>query len=165
MRGLSRGLEVLSEAGGWLAGAVVLALTAMIVAAVLARRVLGAPILAADEISGYLLLAIVFLGLAYTMKTGGHIRTDLLLAHVPGRVRRVLELGATALGLVFTAALLAGNGVLVAEYWSRGTLSFRYLQLPLWMPATLLVAGALLLLLQLLAQLLRQLGAGGRRAG
>jgi TRAP-type C4-dicarboxylate transport system permease small subunit len=157
---LVRALEALSEACGWVAGAVVLALTGMIAAAVLARRVLGTPILAADELSGYLLLGIVFLGLAYTMKAGGHIRADIVLAHVPPAARRALEVGAAALGLAFAGAFLAGNWALSSEYWTRGTLSFRYLQVPLWIPATLLVLGSLVLCLQLLAQLCRQLGAG-----
>jgi TRAP-type C4-dicarboxylate transport system permease small subunit len=157
MRGLVRALEALSEACGYVAGTVVLGLTAFIAAAVFARRVLGTPILATDEVSGYLLLTIVFLGIAYTMKAGGHIRADILLSHVPSRVRTGLELLATALALVFAAALLAGNWTLAAEYYTRGTLSFRYLQTPLWLPASLLVVGSAILLLQLAAQLLAQL--------
>ena len=96
MRLLVRAIEALSETAGYLAGATVLGLTALIACAVVARRLFGTPILAADELSGYLLLAIVFFGLAYTMKAGGHIRADLVLTHVPGRVRAALDTLATA---------------------------------------------------------------------
>lgn len=157
MRGLVRALEALSEAAGYAGGGVVFALTLLIAAGVFARRVLGSPLLAVDELSGYLLLTIVFLGLAYTMKTGGHIRSDILLAHVPPGARHGLEVAAILLALVFAAALLAGTWLIVAEYYQRGTLSFKYLQIPLWIPASLLVVGVALLVLQLVASLLRRL--------
>jgi TRAP-type C4-dicarboxylate transport system permease small subunit len=157
MRGLVRAVEAASRAGGYAAGAVVFLLMLLIAAGVFSRRVLGAPLLAVDEVSGYLLLAIVFLGLAYTMRAGGHIRADIVLAHVPLRARAVLETVATLLAGGFAATLLAGSWILVAEYYARGTLSFKYLQIPLWIPATLLPVGTGLLFLQLVAQLLRRL--------
>lgn len=157
MRLLVRAIEALSETAGYLAGATVLGLTALIASAVVARRVFGTPILAADELSGYLLLAIVFFGLAYTMKAGGHVRADLVLTYVPARIRGVLEGLATVLALAFTLALLGGAWALVVEYYVHGTTSFKYLQIALWMPAALLVVGAALLALQLVAQLIRKL--------
>ena len=50
MRRIVQGLERLSEVGGYLAGAMVLGLTVFVASAVLARRVLGTPILASDEV-------------------------------------------------------------------------------------------------------------------
>lgn len=157
MRRVVRAVETISEAAGYLAAAGVLALTALIASSVIARRIFGSPILAADELSGYLLLAIVFLGLAYTMKAGGHIRVDILLAHVPPRARAGLDALATILAVAFTLALLGGTWALVAAYYQHGTLSFKYLQIPLWIPGALLVIGAALLVLQLVAQLLQKL--------
>jgi TRAP-type C4-dicarboxylate transport system permease small subunit len=158
MRPLVRAIEALSDTAGYLAGAGVLALTALIAASVVARRAFAAPLLAADEVSGYLLLTIVFFGLAHTLKAGAHIRADIVLAHVPAGARAVLERVATVLALGFTLALLAGAWALMAEYYAHGTTSFKYLQIPLWMPAALLVAGAALLVLQVVARLLRLLG-------
>lgn len=157
MRRVVRTLELLAEVAGYAGGGMVFALTILITAGVVSRRVLGAPLLAVDEISGYLLLAIVFLGLGYTMKAGGHIRSDVLLAHVPAGVRGALEMLATLLALAFTMALLAGAWSIVAEYYRRGTLSFKYLQIPLWIPASLLLVGVAVLLLQLVASLLQRL--------
>jgi TRAP-type C4-dicarboxylate transport system permease small subunit len=157
---LIRGLEALSQAAGFVAGAGVLGLSVFIAAAVVSRRVLGVPILAADELSGYFLLAIVFLGLAYTMKAGGHIRAGVVLERVPRKVRAGLEFSATLLAFGFSLVLLLGCWGLVAEYYTRGTLSFRYLQVPLWIPGTLLVLGTALLALQLLARLLTQCSPG-----
>lgn len=156
MRPIIRGLERLSEAGGYVAGAVSVLLTVLVAASVIARRVLNAPLLITEEISGYMVVAIVFMGLAYTMKAEGHIRADIVLSHAPPRTRAVLEIIATLIALGFAGLLLAGCWRLVAEFYAQGSLSFRYLQTPLWIPGSLLVIGAALLGLQLVAQLLKR---------
>lgn len=157
MGSIVRGLERLSEAGGYVAGAVAVLLTVLVAASVIARRLLNAPLLITEEVSGYMVVAIVFLGLAYTMKAEGHIRADIILSHVPVRVRAVLEILATVIALGFAGLLLAGSWRLTAEFYTQGSLSFRYLQTPLWIPGSLLVIGAALLSLQLVAQLLKRL--------
>lgn len=157
MGSIVRGLERLSEAGGYAAGAVSVLLTALIAVSVISRRVFNAPLLITEEISGYMMVALVFLGLAYTMKTESHIRADILLSHVPLRARAVLEIIATLIALGFAALLAAGTWRLVAEFYTQRTLSFRYLETPLWIPGSLLVIGAALLGLQLVAQLLKRL--------
>ena len=154
---IDRGLERLSEAGGYAAGAVAVLLTVLVAASVIARRVLNAPLLITEEVSGYMVAAVVFLGLAYTMKEEGHIRADILLRHVPPRARAVLEIVATVIALGFAGLLLAGSWRLVAEFYTQGSLSFRYLQTPLWIPGSVLIVGAALLALQLAAQLLKRL--------
>lgn len=157
MGSIVRGLEWLSEAGGYVAGAVAVLLTVLVATSVIARRLLNAPLLITEEVSGYMVVAIVFLGLAYTMKAEGHIRADIILSHVPVRVRAVLEILETVIAFGFAGLLLAGSWRLAAEFYTQGSLSFRYLQTPLWIPGSLLVIGAALLSLQLVAQLLKRL--------
>jgi TRAP-type C4-dicarboxylate transport system permease small subunit len=156
VRALARLIDGLTEAAGTLAGLTTLALTALVAVSVVARRAFNRPLLITEEVSGYLVLAIVFLGLAYTLKSDGHVRVDVVLAHAPARVRRALETLSTLIGLVFAGLLLAGCWRQVAQYWSQGSRSFRYLETPLWIPGTFLVAGAALLVLQLLARLIRR---------
>jgi len=58
---------------------------------VLARYLFEASIPGVIEIEGYLLLAIVYLALAYTQFVEGHIRIDLLLAKFPARLRNIID--------------------------------------------------------------------------
>ena len=53
---------------------------------VLARYIFASSIPGVIEIEGYLLLIIVFLALAYTQYSEGHIRIDLLITKFPDRV-------------------------------------------------------------------------------
>lgn len=155
MRRLAALLDWLSDAGGALAGAATLGLTVMVAAGVAARRVFNAPFLFVEEVSGYAVLAIVFLGLAYTMKTGGHVRVEVVMERVRGRARTTLEGACLLLAAAFAVVLLAAAVYQVREFYTQRVLSFAYLQTPLWIPGSLMVVGGVLLVLQCLARLLR----------
>lgn len=155
MRRLAAAVDTLSDAAGVLAAAATVVLTIMVTAGVAARRVFNAPFLFVEELSGYLVLAIVFLGLAYTLKAGGHIRVDLVLEHTAGAVRTALQVVCLLVALVWAGCVVAGTWRLLTEYWTQNVRSFAYLQTPLWIPGTVMVVGAVLLVLQILALLTR----------
>jgi TRAP-type C4-dicarboxylate transport system permease small subunit len=154
-RRLVGALETLSDVAGALAGATTLGLTVMVAAGVVARRVFNAPFLFVEELSGYAVLAIVFLGLAYTMKEGGHVRVEVIIERVRGRAHTGLQAACVVLAGFWAVVLLGGMVYQVSEYWTQRVLSFAYLQTPLWIPGSLMVVGAALLVLQCLALLLR----------
>lgn len=58
---------------------------------VLARYLFASSIPGVIEIEGYLLLAIVFLALAYTQLSEGHIRIDLLITKFPNWARNIID--------------------------------------------------------------------------
>lgn len=155
MRPLTALLETLSDAAGALAAAATLGLTVMVAAGVAARRVFNAPFLFVEEVSGYAVLAIVFLGLAHTMKAGGHVRVEVVLERVRGRTATVLQGACVVLAWVWAVVFLGGMIYQLREFWTQRVLSFAYLQTPLWIPASLMVVGAALLVLQCLALLLK----------
>jgi TRAP-type C4-dicarboxylate transport system permease small subunit len=155
VRGLAAAVDWLSDAAAAVAAAGTLLLTLMVTAGVFARRVLNAPFLFVEELSGYVVLAIVFLGLAATLKAGAHIRVDLVLGRTTGAVRTALQVACLLAAAVWAGFVVAGAVRLLDEYWTQGVRSFAYLQTPLWIPASVMLAGAVLLLLQVLALLTR----------
>jgi TRAP-type C4-dicarboxylate transport system permease small subunit len=155
VRRLAAAIDRLSDAAGAVAAAATLVLTFMVTAGVAARRVFNAPFLFVEEVSGYLVLAIVFLGLAATLKAGGHIRVDIVLGRTAGATRTALQVACLLAAGVWAGFVIAGAVRLLDEYWTQGVRSFAYLQTPLWIPATVMLAGAVLLLLQILALLTR----------
>ena len=56
----------------------VVAMMVLTTADVVARYVFNSPTMWADEMASYLLIAIVFLGLAQNLRTDGHIRIDVI---------------------------------------------------------------------------------------
>jgi TRAP-type C4-dicarboxylate transport system permease small subunit len=75
---------------------------------VTARYVFNSPTLWADEMSSYLLIAIVFMGLAPNVRHDGHIRIDVLTNLVSGSTRVALEVFAYAAGVIFSILMLLG---------------------------------------------------------
>lgn len=125
----------------------VVAMMALTTIDVIARYVFNSPTLWADEVSSYLLIAIVFMGLAPNLRQDGHIRIDVLTSLVSGSTRVALEVLAYAAGIIFSILMLVGIWTRFSNFWSRGTLSDSPLMTPLWMPMVPVVVGAVALVL------------------
>jgi TRAP-type mannitol/chloroaromatic compound transport system permease small subunit len=134
---------------GYLAGMLFTALAFFITYDAIARKwgyFLGIPTTrVTDEISGYLMALAVTWGFAYTLRTGGHVRIDVLLPYLPKRVQRVMDfLAMWTTG--FLACLFAWKvWLLVIDSWQTGIRSSTYLLTPMWIPQGILGVGFSLL--------------------
>jgi len=109
MTGLWRGIGSLAGrlavSGGYLASCALLVMTIGVTLDVLARFLLGAGTKLAIEMSGYLVVAIIFFGLAYTYKTDGHIAIDLVVRRLPPRAQRWCRIFNSTVFLAYTLLL------------------------------------------------------------
>lgn len=149
---MRRALAAFYSGCGWLAGAFLLAIAAMVLAQV-GGRLFGALVPLADEFGGFCLAATSFLALASTFRAGGHVRVSLLLQHLPPRARRLAELW--CLG---TAALLAGyfTYYLAEMVWESlvfGDVGQGIVPTPLWLPQIGMALGMAALALALVEAL------------
>lgn len=129
----------------------VLVLTAINVAG---RYLFTLPLRGAEEMTGFLVVAIVMLGAAEAYRRGDHIRIDLLTERLGPRGARWIDiLSHLAVG-VFALNLLR-TGLHTVEFSHRfGAYSSGYLQIPMWIPQTSLVLGGALLLAMALLKLI-----------
>lgn len=123
----------------------VVAMMVLTTADVVARYVFNSPTMWADEMASYLLVAIVFLGLAHNLRTDGHIRIDVITTHVGPRARLVLEVFAYAVGVLFAIVLIGGAWTRFYNFWIRHTQSDSPLMTPLWIAMVPVVLGAVVL--------------------
>lgn len=92
------------------------------------------------------------LGIAYCQRQGGHIRMEIVLTTMRGRMLWLMEAFAVFLGAVVTVLLIIGTWDNFHNAWSRGDSSMD-INLPQW-PAKLVVPVMLVVLLwRLLLQL------------
>jgi TRAP-type mannitol/chloroaromatic compound transport system permease small subunit len=130
---------------GYLAGMLFVFLAFFITYDVLARKwgqAIGIPTTrVTDEISGYLMALAVTWGFAYTLRSQGHVRIDVLVPYMPHRVRRWMDfLAMWTTG--FLACLFAWKvWVLVVDSWQTGMRSSTYLLTPMWIPQGILGVG------------------------
>jgi TRAP-type C4-dicarboxylate transport system permease small subunit len=131
-------------AGGAVLAAVFMVAIAALTLFQVVGRLLGAAVPDAGELAGYAMAAAIFLALAHTFRTGGHIRVNLLLARAPKRLRRGLEYWCLAL-LSVLGALFAWFAVrMVFDSHEMGDVSTGMLPVPLWIPQIGMAAGAVL---------------------
>ena len=127
-----------------LAGLAALAIVALITYDVAMRSVFEQPQLFVDEVASFLELFVIFGGLAYTFRTGGHVRVDLVIGRLPGRARAWLRAAGLLLGLVFLAIVIwtTAQSALTAYRYGRVSAVMLY---PLWAPMALIPLGLALL--------------------
>jgi TRAP-type C4-dicarboxylate transport system permease small subunit len=146
--------SALSRAGAAVGAVALTAMIVIITAQVLSRRVLAAPMVIADELSGWLLVVVTFSALGYALKHGDHIRVTLLVDRLGERPRAVLRLLGGAIGAAVTALLAWRTGVMAWDSYTGGTFSIAGSGLPLWPVHAFMPLGFAILLLQMLAGML-----------
>ncbi len=115
---------------------------------VIGRSVFSWPISGAVELSRYMLVIVILLGLAYTQQTKGHPRVTLLVSRFPLKIQLVIEMLINLLNM-FIVVILIWQGWVVAHGGAAAIVSdvLRISQYPFRLLVSL---GGTLLFLELL---------------
>ncbi|MEM9765818.1 MAG: TRAP transporter small permease [Pseudomonadota bacterium] len=148
---MRRALDTLYTGAGVLSGIFLVGIAVTIIAQV-AGRMVGLTI-DSTETAGFCLAASTFLGLAYTLRRGGHIRVTLTIRHAGPQLKRLIE---------GWCLLVAAGGVAYFLYWSVDLVWFSWkfdelspglMAIPFWIPRLSMALGALILLIALVDDL------------
>ena len=144
-----------SRIAGMLAGLATLAIVLLISYDVLMRYFFNQPQLFVDELASFLEVLIIFGGLAWTFNAAGHIRIDLVTAHLPGPARAWLRVVTLTLGMVLLAVVMwvTGQSALTAYRYGRVSTVMLY---PISVPMLFIPAGLGLMSLAMLVTLVSQ---------
>lgn len=140
----------------WSGGAAALCMVGvllMVITGVVTRE-LGIYVRGTDDYAGYCMAAAGFLALAYTFKHGEHIRVTLLIEHLSGTPKRVLEWSALAFGTLISGALACYSVRLVLNSRQFNDISQGVDATPLWIPQLAMAIGTVVLLLAFIDDLL-----------
>ena len=136
IRTFSRISHLIANSAGILAAVLLVAMLAAIGTQVIARFIIGAPTVWAEELARYLLVWITMLGSAALLEKNQHITIDILITSVPVRVRTVLMWLRDAITLA-VCGLLVHYGWLLVSIGGRQTstglgikMSLPYLAIP-----------------------------------
>lgn len=117
---------------GWLAAFFLAAIAGCTVVQVVAREFGKA--VEMTELSGFCMAASTFLGLAYTLRSGTHVRVDLFAHRLGRRGRRALEFWAAAAGMLAVGGLTWAFAAFTWQSWSYHDVSPGLLAIPFWIP-------------------------------
>ncbi len=124
---------------------------------VLARHVFNSPTNWAHE-SMFLLFGMQYLlAGAFTLREGGHVRVDVLYSHLPRRARAVVDILTSVFFFLFCGALFWTGWVFTMDSIEVWEVSFTEWAIQYWPVKSTMVIGALLILLQGLSKLAKDI--------
>ncbi len=88
---LKRGVFPASRVFSGIGVGILILMVLLILAEILARRVLNEPIAGTFELTSLALILVVFLTLAYCAAKGGHIEMEILTVRFPKRLRAIID--------------------------------------------------------------------------
>ncbi len=156
MRSIIRAAERLATLGGWVAGLLLLATTALILFEITIRELFGLSTQIVEEYSGYFMAAMVYLAAAYTLNHAEHIRVGLLRERLTPEWQRLLDILAGLIGIVFSAMLSWALWSQTHDAWVYKTHSFMPSRTLLVYPYSAAFAGSLILFLSFISFTLKR---------
>jgi len=152
---LGRGIDWILRGDQLACEIVMVAMMLLITVEVACRNLLNLSLQFADEISGYLLVAVTFLGIGISLKEGSLFRVDFLYARFSARLKAFLE---------FLFALLSLAFILLTQYQilrflmssiKRSITAPTLLATPLYLPQIVMPVGLTFVILVLLVEIRR----------
>ena len=153
---MRRALDALFNGAAALAAVCMVGLLLMVLLSIVSRQ-LQFHVPGTDAYAGYLMAAAGFLALAHTLKRGEHIRVTLLLAALPGRWKKGMELSALAFATVLGSLFAFYCCRLAWQSHSFHDISTGSDATPLWLPQLAMAVGALILAIAFLDELVLEL--------
>lgn len=136
-------LEGLYRVSGYLAGFFLLAIALAIVVQVVGRFV-GLTI-DSTELAGFCLAASTFLGLAFALRAGSHIRINLLIRHFGGGLKTAVELWCSGVGAVASGYFAYQAILMTWQSYRFDAISPGLIAAPFWIPQFGMALGLVIL--------------------
>jgi TRAP-type C4-dicarboxylate transport system permease small subunit len=142
---------------GYAAGACLVATLALMMFMAVGRE-FGVNIPDGTDFASWTMAAMTFLGLAHTFKRGEMIRVGLLLEKLSGRPKHIAELLALSITLAFLVYFTWHAFDFVRVSRLTNEMSNGVIAVPIWLPQLSFLAGAVLLTIAVLDELIHVLG-------
>ncbi len=131
---------------GWAISAVlIVAMFAVTIYAIFMRYVVNKPLLWADEVTGWALVAIVMLGAAEAYRRGDHIAIDLISSRATGLRRQAVEFVADIAVLAFATIVAVSTWEAISFARMFGSYTSGHIVIETWILQTPILIGCVLL--------------------
>ncbi|MDF1748904.1 MAG: TRAP transporter small permease [Alphaproteobacteria bacterium] len=157
MHGFIRVADGLSRLGAAIAALILVYMVGHIVLEIALRALWSTSTFVLDEFIGFAISASAFMGLAEALRRGKLIRIDMLTHALPPRLQTLALAGAVAVTGFSVGLMCIFIWRTMERDFLRGTTSTSVAEIPLWIPTSLIFVGIVLFLIQLAAQLIKQL--------
>ena len=145
MKGLLHRLEQIEN---FLAGVAIFLLVLVTLAVcleVVMRYGFNSPLVFVVEIAEYALLYITFLGTAWALRNGGHVRVDIVLGLFSQGTRRILGIVSNGLGFLVAFVLTVWGVMVTIENYLSGAYKPTVVEFPTWLVLMVIPLGSFFL--------------------
>jgi TRAP-type transport system small permease protein len=156
------GLERFSDRAVLLTGLCVLAMTLMVSYDVLMRYFLDDPQLFVDDLTSFLLVAVIFLGAGPVFYKGGHIRIDLLTSRLKTKTQRWMRVITLSIGIVLLGIVIYETMVSTVAAFQTGRVS-AVMNYPLWTGMIFIPLGLTLMVFFMVVELVKAMKGQGEK--
>lgn len=155
MKKIIRFCDVLSSISGVTSAITICLGVALVLTEIVARSVFSKTLYVAEEYSGYLMCALTFLALGYTLREKAHIRMTFLRTALPERGKLILDMICYVVGFVFCVGLTYVTFRFFWDSFTTGSKSMQISETPLAIPQFFLPLGSVLLAVQFIGEFLK----------
>ena len=155
MKQLASAIDRLANFVGYLSAWLVPIMMMLVVVDVFMRYVMQRPLMVADEFSAYMLVALSFLGFAYTWRQGGHVRVEVVVNYLPPRLYDWVRLIGLILTFIFMVEMDRVAFKMIAYALQMKMRSSTWMMFPLFWPQLTIFVGFVLLTLMLVGDIVQ----------
>ena len=148
-------IDATGRFAGYAAALMIVGIAGLVLAEIVCRNLFNISLTFAWDFSAYMMAGAIFLGAAFTLRSGGHVRVSLLTHNVPPLLAYAIDLAATVFALAIACFAAYALILFAWSSYATGRTSSTIDATPLIYPQGLIAFGAILLALQFLARLLR----------
>ena len=157
METLSNFIDKLCKGGAYLSGLLLVSLVCLILTEIFLRYFFDISTMIADEYSGYLYLASIFLGLAYTFAKDGHIRINIITSRLSKNANGFIDVIASIITLGVLSFILYRTTLFTYDSYELEMLSEAVSETPLYLTQIVMPAGTILFILAVIAFIIKRL--------
>jgi TRAP-type C4-dicarboxylate transport system permease small subunit len=150
-------VDRINQGTGIITGFMMILATVMVLLEIITRTVFSKTLYITEEYTGYLMVGITFVGLAFTLKEKGHIRMTFLQTVLKRKARIYLEIYALTIGLLFFIVITYTTA---GFFWDSVLSQTRSMQISstyIAIPQFFMPLGSFLMTMQLIAELMRSI--------
>jgi len=151
-------VERISAVGNWLACIALILISVGVTVNAFSRFLFAQPLVFVDEYSQYLLVAIFYFGVGYTLRAGKHVSVRMLIDRLEGLSRTLLQTAVSLLSMGVIGIMTWYGWQSFLSTYRMGMVSLTPLETPLAIPFLFMSLGMSVFFLESLVVVLRNIG-------
>lgn len=159
---LSSLIDGISQVAGLVGGVLLAGMAGILVVEVVLRYGFNMSTLVADELSSYMLVALIFVASSYVLQRDRHIRIKVVTSRLKQRVQQRLLRIIAIINIPVLALLVWLAWDYTVEAYQLGEISQTMLHTPLYIPKMIMALGLSIFLLQAMVAIGRRVSPAGK---